>query len=1493
MPAGLSVADLLSRYLEAKRQNPAITPEQFTQDPQELQQLQSALADLSGSMQGTIEHQEGATPLQTLQSLPAKPEAPMPTKLGIYTIIKKVGEGAMGSVYLGKDPRLNREVAIKVMKPELASSDVARARFLREAQSMAAVTHDNIATIYAADEEANGTTWLAMEFLKGTTLDEYVKKGRPLKYGHIIRFGRDIARGLQAAHSKGLIHRDIKPANIWLEVPNGRVKLLDFGLARQVDETNEVTGSNTVVGTPSYMAPEQANNDPNLDHRCDLFSLGVVLYRLTTGDLPFKGTTLVSTLMALATKDPTPVLSIKPDCPTGLAELIHQLLQKQPEDRPKSAKAVAETLFNLEKSLSQSGQQPIVEALPPIVEPSLTALTPWAGIDESATNQPNQTKADSIQTVAVAATGLDSPPKRRKAILASVCGLALLLFGFIVIKITNKDGSVTEIKVPEDSKIEIGFDPKVTGKELTKKTESIPATFKNSIGMEFVKVPKGTGWLGGGAGNQGETKVVIEQDFYLGKYEVTQEEWEAVTGLNPSHFSRNGAGKDAVKDIPDADLKRFPVEMVSWDDCQLFIKRLNEKEKDTGWVYRLPKEVEWEYACRGGPVDKLDSAFDFYFAKPTNSLKLEQANFAPAEGKGLQRTCKVGSYEPNLLGLYDMHSNVWEWCEDSKKSKDGVPNQGRGRQGGSWCDISWSCRATGRDSILPSEHYYGGGLRLARVAVGPAVVVPAMTDRDVVAAFLKSGKGFFGGHTSNDYVELKKGSQLPDGPFEIREASFDSENENLQDEELVLLHNCRNLVGLKIINQKKITDNGLLALGRLPSLKTLLLDGTPVSDMGLKSLDGFPNLLVFNSFGANVSETGLTYLKNCPKLENVGVSPIPEKTLLMLREHCKDLNQIFWIGGDGTPFSLAPLLDLPKLEHIGCYGYLMTGENLASLAKHPSLVHLAVQAPIPERMAKLALLGGRIRKLDIRDQTGRGLFVKSESWTVVTHIKGLVELTVSNEIGVDGKALKLIAGMPELKRLTVTDDSDRKIYRTYTAEDISAFRKARPDVTLSIDGKTYEDAADPDRNAGPLTPTFKNSLGMEFVRVPKGTGWLGGGAGKQGETKVVIEQDFYLGKFEVTQEEWEAVTGQNPSHFSRNGGGKDAVKDIPDADLKRFPVESVSWDDCQLFIKKLNEKEKDTGWVYRLPKEAEWEYACRGGPVDKLDSAFDFYFAKPTNTLLPGQVNFNYVLNKRTCKVGSYEPNLLALNDMHGNVWEWCEDVATGADGASLRVNRGGHWGGDSRDCRAVARRTDPPFAWALNLGLRLARVPVGPAVAVPAATDPNRKAAEWLLNRDAEFGYSDATGFHLVTKGMKHELPKGEVMLNNFNLSKAEFADQDLAKFRGLKQLSSVVLVASEITNVGCEHLATLPTLQKLYLTDTKISDVGLKHLAQAAKLEVLHISGTKITDEGLQQLVALKSLTELTVVKTGVSEAGVKKLSVALPKCKIESDFGTYGPK
>jgi formylglycine-generating enzyme required for sulfatase activity len=202
--------------------------------------------------------------------------------------------------------------------------------------------------------------------------------------------------------------------------------------------------------------------------------------------------------------------------------------------------------------------------------------------------------------------------------------------------------------------------PRQDGSADRKPTEPLPKRFTNRLGMEFVLVPKGKSWLGGGGGKPGDKDVVIAYDFYLGKYEVTQAEWHNIMGNNPSHFSRSGNGKDAVQGIADEDLQRFPVESVTWDDARAFVAEVNKRLQESGWEYRLPTEVEWEYACRGGPLaDQWQSAFDWYFDQPTNQLLPEQANY------DLKRSCQVGSYRPNPLGLYDMHGNVWEWCDDT------------------------------------------------------------------------------------------------------------------------------------------------------------------------------------------------------------------------------------------------------------------------------------------------------------------------------------------------------------------------------------------------------------------------------------------------------------------------------------------------------------------------------------------------------------------------------------------------------------------------------------------------------------------------------------------------------------------------------------------------------------------------------------------------------------------------------------------------------------
>ncbi|CAN5275159.1 hypothetical protein BH11PLA2_BH11PLA2_31280 [soil metagenome] len=575
-------------------------------------------------------------------------------RLAHYEILEVLGRGGFGIVFKAFDEKLHRVVAIKAMAPHLAATSPPRKRFLREARAVAAIKHENVVAVFAVEEQP--VPYLVMEFVSGETLQQHIDRTGPLDLLEIQRFAKQIALGLQAAHDNGLIHRDIKPGNILIESgPEPKAKLTDFGLARAADDAS-LTHSGMICGTPMYMAPEQAEGKP-VSPRSDLFSLGSVMYVMCSGRPPFRAESTLAVLRRVTENTPRPIQEIVEGVPDWLCSIIEKLHEKCPEDRYASAGKVVEALDRTDIQSSTATQKYL-----------------------------KTRKAQSRSRLWLLILGAFT-------MVACVIGLAALAWQFGFRRVAEQSPKGTELVPATVPK------PAIPVKR--------PPAFVNSIGMEFVKVPKGTGWLGGSGGKPGETKVVIEEDFYLGKFEVTQEQWQEVMGQNPSHFLRAGAGNDTVKDIPDVDLKGFPVESVSWDDCQLFLKRLNERQKDTGWVYRLPKEAEWEYACRGGPVEKSESGYDFYFSKPTNSLKPEQAN----SGTFTRRTCKVGSYEPNSLGLYDLHGNVHEWSDDG----EGV--SGRVARGGNWMVGYGSCLTAYRDVASTSYRTAGLGLRVARVPV--------------------------------------------------------------------------------------------------------------------------------------------------------------------------------------------------------------------------------------------------------------------------------------------------------------------------------------------------------------------------------------------------------------------------------------------------------------------------------------------------------------------------------------------------------------------------------------------------------------------------------------------------------------------------------------------------------------------------------------------------------------------------------------------------------
>jgi hypothetical protein len=297
-------------------------------------------------------------------------------RLGGYRVLKVLGAGGMGVVFEAEDLRLKRPVALKAMLPTVAASPTNRQRFLLEAQAAAAIEHDHIVTIYQVGEDRN-IPFIAMQLLKGESLEDRLAHQGALGPAEALHITRQIASGLAVAHDRGLIHRDIKPSNIWLErkdeggrrkdEPNPsrssfRVRILDFGLARPMESDTHLTRDGAIVGTPAYLSPEQCRHE-KLDGRCDLFSLGCVLYRMGTGRLPFKGTDTLTTLLSLARDDPPPPQQLNPQLPAGLSRLILDLLAKDPNQRPSSARALIQRIEGLERSLPQ-GQALAASPLP-------------------------------------------------------------------------------------------------------------------------------------------------------------------------------------------------------------------------------------------------------------------------------------------------------------------------------------------------------------------------------------------------------------------------------------------------------------------------------------------------------------------------------------------------------------------------------------------------------------------------------------------------------------------------------------------------------------------------------------------------------------------------------------------------------------------------------------------------------------------------------------------------------------------------------------------------------------------------------------------------------------------------------------------------------------------------------------------------------------------------------------------------------------------------
>ena len=647
----------------------------------------------------------GDTPNMSPQS-PGEP----PRDIGAYQLGRRLGVGGMGAVYLATSPE-GVEVALKVMRPELAAAGDFAERFRREAAVMAEVRHPNVVAALGSGQD-RGWLWLALEFLPDGDLEQYLKRRGQLMEKDAVGMAVQCARGLAACHERGLVHRDFKPANVFLAIRRGTeggaidAKVGDLGLARHESGDDRMTMTGTACGTPAYMAPEQVRGEADLDARVDVYALGATLYRLVTGQDPFSGQTIYMLTNAVL-KEPVP--DPRKFNPTISAALVGIILKAMSKDRKDRFATVADMAIDLErvalgKNLHHAAAVPSPASI--IFQEVAGASAPKGislGLGRGGGNWFSDIAWKPIIRLAIpAALGC-----------AALWGLSSMLDG----KTESKAAAATAAAAA--TKFELAEDSK--GKLL-----------RTPLGQRTLVwrwCPPGSGQLGSPAGRAFEPLrgLRLTSGFWMLDSEVDAGLWASVVAdpVQPAQPTLPAVGHDR-----DA-AEHF---------CTLLGQRLG------GLTLRLPTEAEWEWAARAGADTEEAAGPQDRWATHTRVLAAwtgqESAVELPMTVEDAWRYDRddsslaarpVGGGLANGWGLHDMVGNVQEWCADrwdgvSPGDPEAVDPRGRvgslaAVRGGSWIHPRFLCRSGARFAGRPGGAQPWIGLRpIIPAPAGPSTV---------------------------------------------------------------------------------------------------------------------------------------------------------------------------------------------------------------------------------------------------------------------------------------------------------------------------------------------------------------------------------------------------------------------------------------------------------------------------------------------------------------------------------------------------------------------------------------------------------------------------------------------------------------------------------------------------------------------------------------------------------------------------------------------------
>jgi Leucine-rich repeat (LRR) protein len=850
---------------------------------------------------------------------------------------------------------LNRRLALKVMLPRFASDTAAKERFLREARAAAQISHDNVVIVYEADER-DSIPFIAMQFLQGYPLDEYLRKKGVPSIPQILRIARETALGLAAAHRMGCVHRDIKPANLWLEAPHGRVKILDFGLARPVDTEVELTKSGAIVGTPAYMSPEQGRG-LKVDHRTDLFSLGSVLYRLCTGKLPFEGPNTMAVLMALGIEEPKPVRELNSEVPESLVGLIHQLLAKRPNERPQTAEQVAGLVRGITEELATPMAQAVEapsQAHPPVVYVPIEVSAqpqsnPFAELDEPET--------ESTAKITDAGSKIVQQKKPGGNGMWIAAGFAILLSALAVwvvittMKEKEKDKDGREIKDGAETKIAVPV--------------SVPPTVKNDVSAalnrkaaQYVLSVGGSAYVNVG-GLEIKATLDLPQDRFTLTRVILDGKKLTDEGLGVFKDCRNlmALSLDGVQ-ITDVGMASFKncnrlthlnlsnsqfteTMLANFEDCKnLQALALNEtRVGDQGLSYfkdctnlttlmldntlltdeGLVNFKDCKNLCQLDLRNTHLTGAGLAYLKDCKNLKGLALDFVQVTDEGLAnfKGCKalIGVGLRNTLvtdaGLEyfkDCENLSGLWLNETRVTEVGLV----GFKNLTYLNVQGT-------KVSPKFiDEFSKAQPQCRIECNTGTIEPKTgsdTDRKAAEYVLSIGGTLFVNSVAKDTIVMWG---LPLTRITLKEVNLQG-NTTLNDDGLAVFEDCRNLTHLDLsrthvmdkglshfkgcrnltfLNFAEIplTDEGLSYFKNCENLTTLQLANTKVGDAGLAHFRNCKNLMTLNLNGTRVTDEGLKHFKDCKNLVELNLQDTAVKDGGLVNfADCKKLTDI-WIA---------------------------------------------------------------------------------------------------------------------------------------------------------------------------------------------------------------------------------------------------------------------------------------------------------------------------------------------------------------------------------------------------------------------------------------------------------------------------------------------------------------------------------------------------------------------------------------------------------------------